>query len=485
MALRAVYREVRRAAKRLDASPLTTQANSPDSFDANCFRSVLNIKAFLLPEPYSPEAMAYATSCQLADGSPWSTLVHFGARRAMRARLDPDDLLGDGLSLLKELGELEHSLTSSAAFRKHAQPVETVAANGASDSSLLHLSSHAALAAILDGAQAEQVEARIGEALEQLSSRALSLARSNDGTSGRRQGVSPMVRAVNHALFVELGLHSLSPAGGMSPLDTSVPPGLGDVLEHTRAALIHRAFEAPHCGSPLALGLILGEVLGRCMPSLPPPKIIALPLATQPLATWRAAEGLTPPKEDDPYRSVLEAALRSRPSAPNLAAEDGEAATQNPRISGGHHRILVACVDAPPGSSASASVTLLDASASGARTQLECSDDLIAEIRQSDPRWDEWAAQNGYGPSPEDGRSVEHSPTPSAPPWEVPASALLDRPGVIKLLLRQLADLYHAAGTPHALRMHHRCAQLLADMDEQQRSGKENLNLGERSHESE
>ena len=480
MALRAVYREVRRVAKRLDASPLATQATGTHSFDADTLRSMLNIKAFLLPEPYSPEAMAYANSC--ADGTSWSNLVHFGARRALRARFGSDDLLSDSLSLLKELGDFEHSMASSAAFRKHAQSAVPAAAESLSlDRSVLHLSTHAALAAILDGAEADQVEARLEDSLEQLSARAQSLASANPDGSAVKHGVSPMVHAVNHALFVELGLHSMSPVAGMLPLDPATPPLLDDALEHTRSALIHRAFEAPHRGSPLALGLILSEVLGRCRPSHPPPKLIALPLATQPLATWRAAEGLTTPEEDDHYQSVLEAALRSRPSAPELPEPtEGEVntihgANDAPRIRGGAHRILVACVDAPA-DSARASVTLLDASASGARTRLECSDELLARIRRSDPRWDAWAAQNGVGAAPEACSYREHAPTA---PWEVPASALLDRPGVIKLLLRQLADLYHAAGTPHALRMHHRCAQLLADM-EQQGTSKESQ--GERGH---
>ena len=48
--------------------------------------------------------------------------------------------------------------------------------------------------------------------------------------------------------------------------------------------------------------------------------------------------------------------------------------------------------------------------------------------------------------------------------WEVPASALLDRRGVMELQLRQLAELYHAAGTPESLRLHHRCAALLDEL---------------------
>lgn len=476
MALRAVYREVRRAAKRLDASPLAAQAHGTHSFDADALRSMMNIKAFLLPEPYSPEAMAYASSS--TNGTPWSALVHFGARRALRARFGPDELLSDSLSLLKELGAFEHSIASSAAFRKHAQPADPAAVEAASsDRSILHLRTHAALAAILDGAEADHVEARLEDSLQQLSARAESLANANRDGSTIKHGVSPMVQAVNHVLFVELGLHSMSSVGGVVPLDPATPT-LPDDAQHTRFALIHRAFDAPHRGSPLALGLILSEVLGRCIPSLPPPKLIALPLATQPLATWRAAEGLTTLQGDVHYKSVLEAALGSRPPKPELT--EGElTATQGaadaPRTRGGAHRILVACVDAPAGS-ARASVTLLDPSASGARTRLECSDELVARIRRSDPQWDAWAAQNGAGAAPEVDPYRQYSPTA---PWEVPASALLDRPGVVKLLLRQLADLYHAAGTPHALRMHHRCAQLLTDMEQQ---GNSEESQRERSH---
>ena len=53
------------------------------------------------------------------------------------------------------------------------------------------------------------------------------------------------------------------------------------------------------------------------------------------------------------------------------------------------------------------------------------------------------------------------------PFWaEVPEGALLDQHGVMELTLKQLVDRLYAAGTPHSLRMHHRCVALLADLDE-------------------
>ena len=68
-------------------------------------------------------------------------------------------------------------------------------------------------------------------------------------------------------------------------------------------------------------------------------------------------------------------------------------------------------------------------------------------------------------------RTRSHAPSP----WEVPAAALLDDRGVMEVLLRQLTELYDAAGTPDALRMSHRCAALLTAL----RNGEEERPIDE------
>ena len=109
MALRAVFREIRRAAVRLDGRAAAVGTLET----ADRLRQSLNLKAWLLPEPFSPEAIAYARG---GSDAPWQRLVHYGTRRALRAQLEQDELLDDGLTLLRELNSLEHEMASSADF---------------------------------------------------------------------------------------------------------------------------------------------------------------------------------------------------------------------------------------------------------------------------------------------------------------------------------------------------------------------------------
>ena len=83
MALRAVFREIRRAAVRLDGRAAGTLETT------DRLRQSLNLKAWLLPEPFSPEAIAYARG---GSDAPWQRLVHYGTRRALRAQLEQDEL---------------------------------------------------------------------------------------------------------------------------------------------------------------------------------------------------------------------------------------------------------------------------------------------------------------------------------------------------------------------------------------------------------
>ena len=78
MALRAVFREIRRAAVRLDGR--AAAVGTLETTDR--LRQSLNLKAWLLPEPFSPEAIAYARG---GSDAPWQRLVHYGTRRALRA----------------------------------------------------------------------------------------------------------------------------------------------------------------------------------------------------------------------------------------------------------------------------------------------------------------------------------------------------------------------------------------------------------------
>ena len=102
----------------------------------------------------------------------------------------------------------------------------------------------------------------------------------------------------------------------------------------------------------------------------------------------------------------------------------------------------------------------------GARTQLGCSEALIAAMRRGDAGWESWAAaRNTKGELAQDEASRQEF-------WaEVPEGALLDQHGVMELTLKQLVDRLYAAGTPHSLRMHHRCVALLADLDENASKG--------------
>ena len=450
MALRAVFREVRRAAQRLDGRPIGARnsALSPDQMS-----KAVNLKAWLLPEPLSPEAVAYAAS---SSQDQWERLVHFGARHALQAQLGPDELLSHGLALLKELNTFEHEILSSEAFRQRVQAEVTRPPERAASSAgtVLHAGSHAALASVVDGsAPPEYVESQIEEALTLLSKRALVLA---SESAASRAAIHPsrlsgVLAGVNRALFDELGLRALPPTA--TPGNTSE-----EVLAYTHSALVHRALESGR-GSPLAIGLILSEVIARCAPQLPTPRLLALPRTARPLG------GVEPTSA---HLGSLHAALIDVSRA---AAESGDRAARpvDPSAPWYEQRILVACVSdagAPShraandaaGGVAGGGLQLLDPSAAGARTRLQCSDELIDQLWRSDARWTAWA-------SAVEGDRASHRISGGSSPWEVPASALLDRRGVMALLLRQLLDLYHSAGTPHAIRMHNRCAELLASLE--------------------
>ena len=87
--------------------------------DEALLRRSLHLKAYLLPEPFSPEAAAYfSEQGSQRPGQPdnWERLLHWGTRRALRAKLDRSELLGDALSVLGALGALEHDLVSAANF---------------------------------------------------------------------------------------------------------------------------------------------------------------------------------------------------------------------------------------------------------------------------------------------------------------------------------------------------------------------------------
>ena len=442
MALRAVFREIRRAAVRLDGR--AAAVGTLETTDR--LRQSLNLKAWLLPEPFSPEAIAYARG---GSDAPWQRLVHYGTRRALRAQLEQDELLDDGLTLLRELNSLEHEMASSADFRRRVE-VDGPQRN----TSVLHAGSHAALAGVLDGATPDVVERQIEATLERVSSRALSIAAANADDDGvDRFTTSQLLSAVNTALFwpSEMGLHALPPN---TPLQD-----VNELLEQTRSALVHTAFEAKR-GSPLALGLILSEVLYRCGgPQMPQPRLIALPRSSRPLAMFTSNGGLEGNSEQ---HATLVEALRSEGievvygEAAAADAKDYDGAAAARASSSWQHRILVACVD-----DATGAPILLDPSANGARTRLECSPQLVSRLRDSDPIW----AANLQEHDETSGVIIEIGGEAQPAPWEVPASALLERSEVIGLLLKQLVDLFHAAGTPHAIKMHHRCAALLADLE--------------------
>ena len=134
-------------------------------------------------------------------------------------------------------------------------------------------------------------------------------------------------------------------------------------------------------------------------------------------------------------------------------------------------RFLVAWADTTRGSA-----VLLDPSAAGVRTQLACSPELLDELRRTDGAWEAWLGSADRerlrrSTISRAQRTRSHAPSP----WEVPAAALLDDRGVMEVLLRQLTELYDAAGTPDALRMSHRCAALLTAL----RNGEEERPIDE------
>ena len=156
-ALRCVYREVRHAAIRLDqqTTALNAHADDWDSLHPEHLRRALNIKAWLLPEPFSPEARAFAVSSRERK---WQQLAFHGARRASRA-LDADALLQDGLTLIAELNSLEHEVATTQHFSGQAGLVSATKKNaqdaaprGDGAARILHVRAHATLAMALDGA---------------------------------------------------------------------------------------------------------------------------------------------------------------------------------------------------------------------------------------------------------------------------------------------------------------------------------------------
>lgn len=99
-ALRATFREIRRAAGRLDRHGAVTAINAPaDEWSALSMEHVrrsLNLKAWLLPQPFSPEAEAFRAS---AAPHTWNRLVHFGA--CVRQQIEPSARYGRVLNSLR------------------------------------------------------------------------------------------------------------------------------------------------------------------------------------------------------------------------------------------------------------------------------------------------------------------------------------------------------------------------------------------------
>ena len=254
----------------------------------------------------------------------------------------------------------------------------------------------------------------------------------------------------------------------------------------THTATLHGTLESRY-GSPLALGLLLAETLARCEPDQPRPRLLALRRSAQPLAHFTASEGVE--TMSDVHASVLEAmrgglgnsrdspnntqpnthtadhnASHRTPDTPNghASASGGHAAGHAPSPSGHEgsweQRVLVVYWDAE-----SSTACLLDPSAGGARTRLECSQELLQRLAVTDPRWlgsGEEGTRSGTATltDGDDGSDGDFSG------WSVPASSLLDSRGSMALMLGQLAELYHLAGTPSAIQLHHRCAALLEQL---------------------
>ena len=451
MALRAVGRELRRSALRLDRA---VAASRPDE---DLLRRSLHLKAYLLPEPFSPEAAAYfSEQGSQRPGQPdnWERLLHWGTRRALRAKFDRSELLNDALSVLGALGALEHDLVSAANFVESTKrAVEPT--NGASALDGEFVGSHAALAAVVDGVERARVERELESKLAEAAAKAMRAAE-EAGSISRPASSLPdyLPTAVSDVLFGEFGLRALPP--GVAPGRT-----VEECLAHTRAAMVHRAFETQQ-GSGLALGLIMTDVLARCAPpQLPPPRLLAVPRSSRPLATYTRADGVRPTSE---VHGTVHAALAA---ARDLAKEEADASEG----SWWDRRFLVAWADTTRGSA-----VLLDPSAAGVRTQLACSPELLDELRRTDGAWEAWLGSADRerlrrSTISRAQRTRSHAPSP----WEVPAAALLDDRGVMEVLLRQLTELYDAAGTPDALRMSHRCAALLTAL----RNGEEERPIDE------
>ena len=311
------------------------------------------------------------------------------------------------------------------------QPAPSVPSQEHTPPCLLDVGTHAALAAVLDGAVPENAERQIGDILERLSDRAFELS---EADANDRVGEDAILAGVRRALFTEQGLHAAPPHESLGiGASQGEPATVEAALAHARSSLVHHALEAGR-GTPLCLGLILSEVLRRVAPARPAPRLLALPRASAPLATFSERGGLV--RDTSELHDTVQDALRSQPTATSPAPHE--------------HRILVAWA----GAAHSARPVLLDPTARGAATRLACSDALLTELSRGETGWNE----SGAAP-----RTPEHTS-----PWEVPASALLNQRGVMELLLKQLVGLYHAAGTPHAIRMHHRCAALLEQLEQAQ-----------------
>ena len=251
---------------------------------------------------------------------------------------------------------------------------------------------------------------------------------------------------------------------GLAPLDSRTAEGIAEarevssteeLLSATSASLVHSAL-ATRTGSPLALAFVLSEVLARTLPAhAPPPRILALPRVAPPIATWTSHGGEGLQLTSDTHASVNEAlrltAAAAIPAGGPLTPEEDHGRPVS-SLASLEKRILVAVCTGDDDQ-----VLLVDPSASGRPTRLTPSDELRTALLHSHPHEAEAPPLRAEYDAP--------SPTSAAAgPFEVPASALLDARGAMELQLMQLVDLYHAAGTPQASRMHHRCADLLAEM---------------------
>ena len=336
----------------LRATPRPRRRQRRDARDEDLLRRSLHLKAFLLPEPFSPEASAYfSEQGSQRPGQPdnWERALGDTPRAARQAR-DRSELFNDALSVLGALrgprarprlgGEFSSSRQSAPSS---PQPVRARSAASSWARTRRSRPWSTASSAPAWNASSSRSSPRRPPRRCAPPRRPASAGQRVPSRRAAHRGERRPLRRVWAA--------SAAARRGARPHRGGVPRA------HTRAAMVHRAFETQQ-GSGLASFFVDHDRRppGRCAPPQLPPPPSSVPRSSRPLRDTRAAACARPRRCTAPS---------GRPRCGEGPSAEADAA----RGSRWDRRFLVAWADTTRGSA----VPLTTECAAGVRTQLACS----------------------------------------------------------------------------------------------------------------